>query len=109
MGVWERKWGIYPHIVSNEMLESRRVCYTWSQSIQSPQLVQGSQDAGVRVLATVVDSLVLDNSLANPRRNQQGRNTDAKTLEIERGVLAIIGQLRVGEVIAGWHVDWGGT
>jgi len=59
--------GVGSQVVGDKMLESRRVSDTRSQSIESPQLLQETKDGSVSVLATVIDALGLNDSLANPR------------------------------------------
>lgn len=78
-----------------------------SQLLYSPERIEEGEDTGVGVFAAVVDGLVLDQPLADPGRDQYGRNTDPQSVKGEGYVLAVLGLLRICEAVSCWDTDFG--
>jgi len=87
------------------MLKRTRIRDSLGQIIQPPKLIHELQNRSMSILAAVVDPLLLNPTLANPRTDDQGRDTDTKTLEIERDVASIGCLFGVGEIVTRWDID----
>lgn len=75
---------------------------TRGEGLEVPQVAQSAQNGGGRVrddLAEGVRALLLNISLADPGRDQEGRDTTTKTVERKRVALAARGGSSVGEVV----------
>ena len=84
------------------MFERRRLLHARGKGIKVPEVAQSAQDRHRRVgdgLAVRVRAFLLDLPLADPRRDQQGRDPPAKTIELERVLAAVRRILSVGQVI----------
>lgn len=79
----------------NKMLERRSPLDTRGKRLEVPEVAQSAEDGGRAVghgAASSVGALLLDNALANPRRNKKSRNAATQTVELE-GVVASGGHL----------------
>jgi len=91
------------------MLKSSTPRRSRTQCIQIPQVLQEFQDRSVRILSTIVDTLVLNNPLSNPWRDEKSGNTNTKTLEVEGDVLSILCSFGVENIVARGNVDGRGN
>jgi hypothetical protein len=89
------------------MLEGGGVGNTRGEGVKTPQLIEKAEDGSMRVLSSIVGTLVLNETGADPWGNEKGRDSDTKTLEVEGSVLAIVSNLGVCDVVASWDTGWG--
>ena len=87
------------------MLKGGRPSSTRSKIVKVPEFSKESRDTGVRVGATLVLTFVLNDTLTNPRRQQNGRDTNTETSEVKGGVLSVMSQFSVGQAIASRNID----
>jgi hypothetical protein len=59
----------------------------------------------VRVGAALVLAFVFNDTFTDPRRHQDGRDTDTKTSEVKGSVLSIVSHFSVGQAIASRNID----
>ena len=61
---------------------------------------------GKTYVLAVVDSAVLEGTLADPRGDEESGDTNTETVKVESDHLTIGSLLGVGEVVSGGHADW---
>lgn len=98
-------WAIIlaPDGIKEEMLECSRRLHARRQLLNAPKLRQKVQNTSVGVLATKVLALVLNKTLAHPRRDQHGRHTDTQPVKGKSNVLSILCLFGIGEVVTCRH------
>lgn len=92
-----------PNSVQEQMLKCSRGLHPRRQLLHAPKLRQEVQDTSVRVLPTKVLALILNKTLAHPRRNQHGGDTDTQPVKGKSNILSILGCLGVGEAVTCGH------
>jgi hypothetical protein len=98
-------WSVSSGLGQEQMLKGGRPSSTGSKVVKIPEFSKESRNTGVRVGATLVLTFVLNDTLANPRRQENSRNTNTKTSEVKGGVLSVMSQFSVGQAITGRNID----
>lgn len=82
------------------MLKRSRGFHPRRQLLDPPELRQEVQNTSVGILPTKVLTLVLNETLAHPWRDQHGWHTNAQAVKGECDVLSVLRRFGVGEVVA---------
>ena len=106
--IHQRSRRVAPEVVRDEMLKRRRVIHSRRKTIQAPKILQELKDRSMRVFSPIIASLLLDDALANPRRDQEGRDANPETLEVEGDILPVWCGLCIQDIVASGDIDgWG--
>lgn len=93
----------------NQVIKRRSMFNTGGEGLEVPEVAQRAQNGGGRVrdeLAVSIKALLLNISLADPGRDQEGRDTTTKTVEREGVALAIGSGSSVGQVVRSGSQWW---
>ena len=84
------------------MVKRRGVLHARSERLKVPQVAEGAQDRRSRVgrsVAAASLALLLDETFADPRRDEEGGDAAAEAVELEGVLGAVGGFLGVGLVV----------
>lgn len=87
---------------ANQVIERSRTTNTGCKRVEIPKITESPEDRRSRVrhsLAVRVSSLLLNEALSNPGRNEDSGDTAAQSVESELVLRAVWRGLGVGEVI----------